>query len=69
MIDRMKELWSELDVDVTVNKRELVLGILACLFAGILLGVFVSPRKRVVIGSNNGNNNVTNAEPEQDIEG
>lgn len=28
MPDRVKKLWSELNVDVTVNKRELVLGIL-----------------------------------------
>ena len=67
MIEKVKAWWDELDVEVTINKRELFLGVLACVLAGILLGIFSSPKKITMIGSNNGNNNITNPkqEPEE----
>ena len=57
MCKKLEEFWNSLDRAVVVNKRELVLGVAACTLAGVLMGMLLSPRKTVTIGSNNGNNN------------
>ena len=57
MCKKLEKFWNSLDRSVVVNKRELVLGVAACTLAGVLMGMLLSPRKTVTIGSNNGNNN------------
>ena len=61
MLEKLQKTWKALDRNVTVNKRELVLGISACTLAGVVLGVFLSPKKTTTIGSNNGSNNSGNS--------
>ncbi|MDO5401420.1 MAG: hypothetical protein Q4F17_10675 [Eubacteriales bacterium] len=58
MCNKLSKFWSELDVTVAVNKRELVLGIAACTLAGLVAGMLCSPRKNITAGCNNGSNNV-----------
>lgn len=57
----MQEKWSELQAIMeevkTMKKREYFLTLAVCALSGIVIGVFLSPKKRVMIGSNNGNNN------------
>lgn len=56
----MKEKWQtfkESLSDVTMmTKREFLLTLAVCVLGGIVFGVFLSPKKSMVIGSNNGNN-------------
>ena len=61
MCKKLEKFWNSLDCSLIVNKRELVLGVTACTLAGILMGMLLSPRKTVTIGSNNGNNNTGNS--------
>ena len=61
MCKKLEEFWNSLDRAVVVNKRELVLGVTACTLAGVLMGMLLSPRKTVTIGSHNGNNNTGNS--------
>lgn len=49
----LESFWNSLDGVVLARKRELVLGGLLCLTAGLTLGMLLSPRKAVTIGSNN----------------
>lgn len=60
MCKKLCKMWASLDRDITVNQRELLLGTAVCALAGTLLGVLLSPRKNVSIGSNNGSNNTGN---------
>ncbi len=57
MLRKLEKTWKSLDRTISVNQRELVLGVAACTLAGIVLGVFLSPRKNQTIGSYNGNHN------------
>ena len=79
MTEKIAKCWNSLDKRIIVNQRELVLGVAACALAGVVLGLFLSPRKNVTIGSNNGShnsgNNATlpaniqvNAEDEEEVE-
>ena len=61
MCKKLEKFWNSLDRAIVVNKRELVLGVAACTLAGVLMGMLLSPRKTVTIGSNNGNNNTGNS--------
>ena len=61
MCKKLEKFWNSLDRSVVVNKRELVLGVAACTLAGVLMGMLLSPRKTVTIGSSNGNNNTGNS--------
>lgn len=55
----MTELFEEyLSEDSEMTAVEFLLTILCALFAGIVIGMLISPRKNTCIGSNNGNNNV-----------
>lgn len=60
MFHNMKEKWENFKVtlsDVTMmSKREFLLTVAVCLLGGIVFGMFFSPRKSTMIGSNNGNN-------------
>ena len=59
----MKEKWEILkeamDDSVCVSKREFCLVTAVCVLGGILLGMLISPKKTLTIGSNNGSNNYT----------
>ena len=79
MTEKITKCWNSLDRRIIVNQRELVLGVAACALAGVVVGLFLSPRKNVTIGSNNGShnsgNNATlpadiqaNAEDEEEVE-
>ena len=57
MLENLKKNWNALNVRIIVNKREMVLGMAVCALAGFGLGMLLSPRKQVTIGSHNGNNN------------
>lgn len=65
--EKLRKFWSDLDVTVNVNKRELVLGVAACTLAGAVFGLLCSPRKTVTVGSHNGcNNTVLPEEPAEE---
>lgn len=44
MLQTVKQFWSDLDVNCTVNKRELALGLAACTLGGMVLGMLLSPK-------------------------
>lgn len=58
----MREKWEDLQAMLekmkTMKIREYFLTLAVCALSGLVLGLLISPRKRVMIGSNNGNNNV-----------
>lgn len=60
----MQEKWNELQTILeemkTIKKREYFLTLAVCILSGLVLGIFLSPKKRVMIGSHNGNNNGNN---------
>ena len=60
MTEKIVKCWKDMDRRIIVNQRELVLGVAACALAGVVLGLFLSPRKNVTIGSNNGSHNSGN---------
>jgi len=68
----MKEKWAALketmEETTTMSKREFWLVAAVCVLGGIVLGMLCSPRKSVVIGSNNGNNSgiYGNGTPEEE---
>ena len=62
----MKEIWitirknlqlslSDMDKTCTRTNRELVYGAVACAAVGMVLGLMLSPKKTVTVGSHNGN--------------
>lgn len=57
----MKEKWEAFKTSLTdvtsMTKKEFLLTITVCILGGIVFGLLFSPRKTMVIGSNNGNNN------------
>ena len=57
----MKEKWENFKTSLTdvtsMSKKEFLLTITVCILGGIVFGLLFSPRKTMVIGSNNGNNN------------
>ena len=68
-MQKLKELWTSLDQNIVVNKRELVLGVAACALAGIVIGTFLSPRITLTIGNNSGNvtGSATDSELQEEI--
>lgn len=61
MFAKVKHWWNELDCNIEINKRELVLGAAVCALWGLATGMLLSPKKNVNIGSNNGSNNNGNS--------
>lgn len=65
----MKEKWDELEAlfkeDGEVTTREFCLIIIIAFLAGVVLGMFFSPKKHVTIGSNNASNNIIPCDDEQ----
>lgn len=58
----MQEKWNELQTILEemkiMKKREYFLMLAVCLLSGLVAGMLISPKKRVMFGCNNGNNNV-----------
>ena len=52
-MNRVKEYWNALNENITVNRRELVLGLAACTLAGLVVGLLLAPPKSLSIGSGN----------------
>lgn len=74
----MKEIWrtikknvqdnlSDLDKTCVRTNRELVFGAVAFTAVGMLLGLMLSPKKSITVGSHNGNNNA--GSPSMKVEG
>lgn len=57
MQERFRELQEALEEMKTMKKREYALTLTVCLLLGLVVGMLISPKKRVSIGNNNGNNN------------
>lgn len=57
---KVKEFIASLSETTTITKRELFFAALTCIFGGMVVGMFCSPKKRTMIGSHNGNNNGNN---------
>lgn len=55
-MNKIKEFIESLSETTTLTKRELFFAVLTCIFGGMVLGMFCSPKKRTMIGSHNGNN-------------
>ena len=64
-MNRIKDFWNSLNENITVNRRELVLGIAACTLAGVVIGMLMAPPKDITIGSGN---NITAGIPEDEEE-
>ena len=68
----MKEKWKEWSASLSdpqiMSKREFLLTIAVCVLGGIVFGMFCSPKKSTVIGSNNGNNSGNYAKDEKQEE-
>ncbi|MBD5552602.1 MAG: hypothetical protein HDQ96_15785 [Lachnospiraceae bacterium] len=62
MKERLKLFKESLTETTTVSKREFLLTAAVCILGGIVLGILFSPRKYVMIGSQNGNNSANNNE-------
>lgn len=56
-LSRVEDFWESLDVTVAASKRELFLGFTTCVLSGLVVGMLISPKKNVTIGSQNGCNN------------
>lgn len=56
----MREKWENFKVSLTditeISRKEFLLTMAVCILGGIVFGMLFSPRKSMVIGSNNGNN-------------
>ena len=53
---KLKAFWESLAGTTTIGKRELFFGVTTGVLTGILLGMFFSPKKHVMIGSKNSGN-------------
>lgn len=60
----MREKWeifkATLTETKTMTKKEFLLIAAVCVLLGLVVGMLVSPRKQVTIGSHNGSNNQDN---------
>ncbi len=60
----MKEKWELFKVTLqetkSMTKKEFLLITSVCILGGMVVGMLISPRKSMVIGSHNGNNNGSN---------
>ncbi len=58
---KLKAFWEDLNKNIVVRKRELVLGVALGAVSGMVLGMLCSPRKNVTIGSHNWGNGCNNS--------
>ena len=65
----MQERWNEfqdiLEELKTMKKREYMLTLAVCVLSGLVVGMLISPKKRVMIGSNNGSNNINTLDEDE----
>ena len=66
-MEKLQQFWKDLDGSAIFRKREIFLGGLLCLMTGLTVGMLVSPRKTISIGSNNINNSLPLPEEEAEI--
>ncbi len=68
MLKEMKETWTQLDQNILVNKRELVLGIAVSALAGVVVGLLLSPQtnRTLTFGPFVGRQDAAPADTEQD---
>ena len=52
-MSRIKDWWYALDDDAIVNRKLLFFEFLTAVFAGMLLGILITPFKSITIASNN----------------
>lgn len=68
----MKEKWNTFKESLTdvmmMSKKEFLLTAAVCVLSGMVFGIFFSPKKSMVIGSNNGNNSGNNTGKDCDRE-
>lgn len=57
---KMKKMITELSETATLTKMEYVLLAATCFLAGIVIGMFCSPRKNIKFASENGSYNSDN---------
>ncbi len=57
MLEKINKTWTSLNKTIAVNQRELILGTIACTMTAMVIGILISPRKNMTIGSHNGCNN------------
>lgn len=57
-MSKIREWSAGLTKTIHISKRELLLATTACTLGGMVLGMLFSPKKRIMIGSNNGNGNI-----------
>ena len=74
MIRKIKNFWVSLDETTIISKREMFLEIVAVAFAGLVLGMLLTPKKTVTIGRNNagggcscGNASLDDADEEAEV--
>ena len=67
-MEKVMQFWKDLDGSAVFRKREVFLGGMLCLMTGLTLGMLLSPRKTVAIGSNNGNTALPDTEWEEEEE-
>ncbi len=69
----MKEKWelfkNSMSEVMTMSRKEFYLTAAVCMLLGIVLGVFFSPRRFMVIGSLNGNNSGNGSQDKEREEG
>ena len=56
MVTKIKNFWDSLDGTTIISKRELFLEIAVAALAGLVLGMILTPKKTLTIGSHNSGN-------------
>jgi len=64
MCERWELFKDSLSEEKIMTKKEWLLTLAVCVLAGMVFGMFASPRKCTTIGSHNGNNCGNNADGE-----
>ena len=68
MIKRLCKFFNEIPKVVNLSKTELLLALSTCTMIGVVIGMFISPRKTQYVGCDNGNNYFGTDDDAEDIE-
>ena len=60
MREKIDEMMEQMET-CEVSAREIILALAVAFLSGVLLGIIFSPKKHIMIASNNGNNNSDNS--------
>ncbi len=52
-MNKLTEFWESLEEDTVVNRKLLLFEFLTAIFAGVLLGILITPFRSITIASNN----------------